>query len=711
MGACPNAQTPLLEGDLDRLLSREWLLTNGLGGYSSSSVLNCHTRRYHGLLVAATVPPVGRVVTLNNVLERLNVGGQEFELSNFEFNGAIHPRGYGYQTDFYQQIDPQVSNVCFVYQVDGVTFIRSLWLLGGHNVALMYWLAVDTNGSRPIRLEVQPLLSMRDFHSLRRRGAGPTYDARMIGSDLYLQDLVKGGGRHKLQLAPTGLRGPVETRFHAMPDWWYNFRYRMEAFRGQDCGEDLYTPGYYEIRGRGRVGMGLWVNADGLSKSQLDELLSTVNAHLQFAQSPLNLVDQVSSTLSARPDSSNNNPLHEPPELTLLHAAGQFIVKRRITEQKSSTSILAGYHWFGDWGRDTFISLPGLLLSTGRYEQAREVLFTFGQVQRDGLIPNRFDDYGGEPAYNSVDASLWYINAVDQYLQATGDQASWDQMLRDVCCRIVEAFINGTRFNVKMDDRDCLVSAGSEDTQITWMDARCGDTCFTPRWGKPVEINALWYNALGILIERLGNDDPKAAGKYSELSAKAAASFHQQFWCEQGRYLYDCVRDDFKDPAIRPNQIFAVSLKHSPLPKDMQKAVVDVVREHLLTPYGLRSLSPADPNYKGRYGGDQFQRDSAYHQGTVWAYLIGPFVEAFLKVNDNSEQAANEAQEMIKPLLDHLYDGGIGQISEIFEGDPPHAFRGCIAQAWSVAELIRALLLIRQIQPSLFPAMAELETS
>ncbi len=699
---CSAPKTPLLHGDMDTLLSREWLISNKLGSYASSTVLNCNTRRYHGMMISANIPPLGRVVTVSNFLERLIIDGVEHQLSNFEFNGAIHPHGFQSQTSFQRQSEDDLSSVSFVYQVDDVTFIRTLWLFADHNTALAYWLAVDGKGIRPLRLCVHPLLAMRDFHMLRRQSAGNPFSMKQENQTISVKVPAFGPDKmnkfYGLYLTPTGLRGPVKTDFTSMPDWWYNFRYRVEAERGQDCGEDIFMPGFFELQGQGRVGYGLWLDTEGLSHGELDKLLTKVNYHLQSAQGPLTIVEEVSSTLAPSVDSTSDNPLNEPVETTLRKAATQFVVRRKDLKGKDRWTILAGFPWFGDWGRDTFISLPGLLLATGRYEQALDCLLLFGSAESDGLIPNRFDDYGGEPEYNTVDASLWYIYAVDEYLRTSGDTESWKKHLQKICLAIIDNYIAGTRYGIKVDASDGLVFAGDSQTQLTWMDARCGNISFTPRWGKPVEINALWYNALKIVAERLDSRKKKKSQELTELAEKVAESFQTRFWYRDGQYLYDCVRDDFSDPTIRPNQIYAVSLRHSPLRKDQQRLVVDCVQRNLLTPFGLRTLNPANPAYKGMCTGDQFQRDSAYHQGTVWAYLMGPFIEAYLKVNDYSMTAGTLARDFMKPLLGHLYEAGIGSISEIFDGNEPHKPRGCIAQAWSIAEIIRTQLAIRQCQ-------------
>ncbi|MEP0844461.1 MAG: glycogen debranching protein, partial [Phycisphaerae bacterium] len=364
-------------------------------------------------------------------------------------------------------------------------------------------------------------------------------------------------------------------------------------------------------------------------------------------------------------------------------------VKRRRADGSDSTTILAGYHWFGDWGRDTFIALPGLLLETRRFAEARQVLETFASAQQDGLIPNRFSDYGDGCDYNSVDASLWYLHAAVQYCRRSGDRTAWRDFLGQTCARIIDGFVKGAPFNIRVDS-DGLVSCGDASTQLTWMDAKYGDVVFTPRHGKPVEINALWYDGLLALAELIEADEPLPAERYRRQARKTGRAFVEQFWDPARRCLFDVVRGSERDASIRPNQIFAVSLPHSPLEASQCRAVLETVEEHLLTPYGLRSLSPADPRYRGRYAGNPFERDSAYHQGTVWSWLIGPYVEAYLRVHGTGAAARSAAREKLAALIAHLDEAGLGSVSEVFDGDPPHAPGGCIAQAWSVAELLRA---------------------
>jgi len=361
----------------------------------------------------------------------------------------------------------------------------------------------------------------------------------------------------------------------------------------------------------------------------------------------------------------------------LERAANDFIVARKTPDGRDGTSIIAGYPWFADWGRDTFISMPGLLLATGRFEQAKQVLSVFAEYVSEGMIPNRFDDYTNEPHYNTVDASLWFIHACFEYARLAKDAATFETILKPACRKILDGYRRGTRFKIKMDDADGLIAQGDEHTQLTWMDAKCNNVAFTPRQGKPVEINALWYHALVLMGEK-------------ELAEKVRANFAKAFWISPFRGLCDVVHGDVRESKIRPNQIFAVSLPHSPLSSDQQHAVVEVVRRELLTPYGLRTLAPGDPQFHPKYIGDQFTRDGAYHNGTIWPWLIGAFLEAYLKVNQRSRASIDQAKQWLKPLLDAMCcQGAIGQLSEIYEAEPPHRPVGCFAQAWSIAEVLR----------------------
>ncbi len=462
--------------------------------------------------------------------------------------------------------------------------------------------------------------------------------------------------------------------------WWYDFYYRIEQQRQQDCTEDFWSPGFFRCTITEPTKLILWASLKDENPVEQIENLD---------------IDIICDDLTLRQNELLKKVKPNDTALTILTlAAEQFIIERQIAG-KAVNSILAGYPWFLDWGRDAFISLPGLLLSTGRFTEAASVLTSFASSVSQGMIPNRFDDYTNAAHYNSIDASLWFVSAAFEYYKKSGNAKVFTQQLLPMIRWIVDSYHSGTRFNIHADE-DGLIFGGDKDTQLTWMDAKHNGIAFTPRWGKAVEINALWYNAICLLAQFYQEKDWNSAHHFERLAEKVQKSFCEKFWNESTGCLYDCIKAaDDKDPSVRPNQIFAVSLPNSPLDLDRQKMVVEKVRSELLTPYGLRTLSPNDKNYKGRYQGGFAQRDAAYHQGTVWPFLTGHFIEAYLKVNDYSRPAKRTAMEFIQPLLNHLTQAGcIGSISEIFDGDEPQRPHGCFAQAWSVAELLRAYLLI-----------------
>jgi predicted glycogen debranching enzyme len=466
--------------------------------------------------------------------------------------------------------------------------------------------------------------------------------------------------------------------FEEDPQWWFNFIYRCDRERGQDFTEDLFSPGLFRCRIDSPTTVILWA---GLSKDykpgrfvlpDIEDVIRQLSTHYNAVIAP-----------------AKNDKLLG----TLYLAADQFIA-RRTTHDAQHTTILAGFPWFADWGRDTFISLPGLLLATRRFDEAKSVLLAFAQAANQGMIPNCFDDYAGDAHFNSVDASLWFINAAFAYLKASGDSRTFKDQLLPVIISIIDAYRHGTMFGIHADF-DGLITAGDGNTQLTWMDAKYDGVAFTPRFGKPVEVNALWFNAIMLLAQFYGND--KRPHRNLKVEAdKVRESFCRLFWNESWGWLNDCILPDgTPDATLRPNQIFAVSLPFSPLDSAKQKVVVDIVEQKLLTLFGLRTLSPDDNRYQKVYTGPQASRDQAYHQGTVWPYLIGPFVEAYLKVNGSNRESKRQAARFIEPLLTHLTGAGcIGQVCEIFDADQPHKPKGCFAQAWSVAELVRAYLLI-----------------
>ncbi len=661
--AMQNKITNVSPENVDNLLEKEWLLANSRGSYSSSTVIGCNTRRYHGLLVASLLPPVERIVSLSNVLETVTINGENHELANFEFSDRLHPQGYTMLKNF-----RKTDGVHFLYEIEGVSVEKSIYLAHDQDTLIIqYAFSGDMDN---VSFSVMPMVALRDFHSLQSSSTSLEVEEN---DQIVTARMLDPHGPAVHMYCPGA-------EFGEQLNWWYSMRYRQEAARGQQDYEDVWAPGVFQKDINGNETVTLMVSATrgvqrpGLKECNPQQVIEALRTRREQLEAKAQVKDET--------------------EKALTRAADQLIVRRMVSETQESTSILAGFHWFADWGRDTFISLPGLLLCTGRYEEAREVLDTFGSVLDMGQIPNRFDDYGGEPHYNSVDASLWFINAAYQYLQTTDDKKLFDEKFRPMIAEIITAYSQGTRDNIHAQD-DGLIFAGDADTQLTWMDAKCNGISFTPRYGKAVEINALWYNALEIMANTASDDAEKK--KYAAMARKVKKSFQQLFWNEQDNCLYDCVYPDgSKDGAVRPNQVFAVSLAFSALTQKQQKGIVKIVQEQLLTPYGLRSLSPLDSRYQGHYHGDQFQRDSAYHQGTVWSFLIGGFIEAFLKVNKSSAKSRKQAMDFITPLLQHLNcDACIGNVSEIFDGDFPHRPKACIAQAWGVAELLRSYKMIK----------------
>ena len=674
---------------IENLLTREWLLTNGRGGYSSSTIAGCNTRAYHGLLIGSLEPPANRVMALANCLEMIILRGEVFNLSTFEFSDKFAPAGFRLLMQFRRDIGTH-----FDYKLEKVELTKSIYLLRNTDtLALVYDL---TSVQEPVEFVSRPFVGLRDFHTLQKSHA--RLSSRQLGCGVAVRHDVPNSCELSLSC--------LSADFEKDQQWWFDFVYRTDRERGQNFTEDLWTPGFFKCRVESPTKIVLWAQ---LTDSGERRAAPGTKRHT------LNVVDTVRRDLWRHQESLKRRAANSGQRTvdilntigrTLCLAADEFIVSCdpgsgiRAAEREKRTTILAGYPWFADWGRDAFIALPGLLLCTGRFDEAKSVLTTFAAAADEGMIPNRFDDRSGIAHFNSVDASLWFINAAFQYQQACGDSETFMHELMPTIRSIIDSYCRGTRFGIRAD-ADGLITAGDDQTQLTWMDARYDGVALTPRYGKAVEINALWYNCLmqmKNLESRMKNSKFSIPDSefYKSMADKVRSSFRELFWNESKGYLNDCILPDGSvDDSLRPNQIFAVSLGFSPLSPERQKSVVDAVQNQLVTPYGLRTLSPAAASYKGKYTGPQPQRDAAYHQGTVWPYLIGPFVESFLKVNEFSKESKDQAAELIQPLLEHLTeDGCLGSVSEIFDGDAPHYPRGCFAQAWSVAELIRAYQLI-----------------
>ncbi|MBM4103681.1 MAG: glycogen debranching protein [Planctomycetes bacterium] len=656
----------LKDSPLEQSVEKEWLLTNSRAAFSSGTLAGCNTRRYHALLIGSKNPPACRIKALANCHETIVHAGQEYSFSCFEFDKAFHPQGYQYLRRFRKDV-----GVHWDYMLPCARVARSLYLLTDSDcIALVYTFSEVTE---ELDFSVRPLTAMRDFHALQN-ASGNLYS---LWNDQEISIQSNSDMDSKLTLY-------CETmRFEQQPQWWNRFFYRQEQRRGQDCFEDLWSPGVFRCRVDKPGRIVLWA---GFSESsEFQPALERLDADI--------VIDSLK--LRQKELLKNSSPT-EPVQQQLFLASGQFLVERTISDHPTPT-VIAGYPWFVDWGRDTFISLEGLCLCTGRYGVAAGVLQTFARAVSEGMIPNRFDDYGQAAHYNSVDASLWFVHAAFTYLRHTGDSQTFSVKLLPAVKWITDSYRRGTRFDIHAD-KDGLISAGSAKTQLTWMDAKCNDVVFTPRYGKTVEINALWYNALRNLELYYQNKSVEQTDFYHTAAEEVLKNFAPLFWNEKAGCLYDCILpDETEDASVRPNQIFAVSLPYSPLSQPQQAKIVKMVQQHLLTPFGLRTLSPTEGRYIPRYEGGPFERDAAYHQGTVWPWLIGPFVEAYLRVHEFSQEAKVQCRLFLEPLLNHLTnDGCIGSISEIFDGDPPQKPKGCFAQAWSVAEVLRAWTLIHK---------------
>ncbi|MBK5294173.1 MAG: glycogen debranching enzyme family protein [Acidobacteriia bacterium] len=635
---------------LDLACRKEWIETNGLGGFASSTIIGLNTRRYHGLLTAATNPPVGRQLLLAKLEETLVVDGRRYELSCNRYPGAVHPQGQLLQVEF--RMDPFPV---FVWNVEGRTLEKRVFMVHGENTTVVEYELIGA--ASDCTLELRPLIAFRDYHST-------THCNDSIQNSFHEEDGLISlqpyqGGAATLHLAHTGA-GILSTGH-----WYRNFEYDIERERGLDFQEDLYNPlvASFELHARPLAVV----------------VASTTRKEARSAGSLR--AAEIARRAAAIAHAPCDNPLVK--ELTA--AASQFIVARGQLK-----TVIAGYHWFSDWGRDTMIALPGLTLVTGRPEIARDILNAFSRHVDQGMLPNRFPDAGEPPEYNTVDATLWFFEAVRSYLQYTGDYGFVEQHLYRALAGIIDWHVKGTRFGIRMES-DGLLRCGEPGSQLTWMDAKAGDWVVTPRHGKPVEIQALWYNALRVmadLAERFG--DTASAARFQTMAEHVRTSFTQQFWNDAVRCLYDVVDGEMKDGSMRPNQIFAASLHHPILDLDHSALVVEAVGRELFTPVGLRSLSPFDPRYRGIYEGDPWHRDGAYHQGTVWPWLTGPYITAYVRVHQGSKEAKAQAARWLEDFRGHMSEAGLGQISEIFDGDAPHRPHGCIAQAWSVSELLRA---------------------
>jgi predicted glycogen debranching enzyme len=654
------------------LVMREWLVTNGLGGYASGTVAGVITRRYHGLLIAAMPAPLGRMMMLNTLSEQVRLpdgrtvllGGEE-RVPQLQVYGSVYLREFRLENGL----------PVWRYQVDGVVIEKRLFMPRWQNTVHVTYSLLE--GSGPVRLKLLPGVHFRSHDAPVNAPLPKSFELR-VNDDRF--ELSAGGDLPVLRLTTYGAR----TAFTIERRYLREMLFRIEESRGYESVGDLWSPGYF------RFDLAPGKDATVVASTEDWKTVCAMPPDEAFAAENV----RRERLLSTAPDGARDGVGGE-----LVFAADQFVIRpvgraddvayAKATGDEGRT-VIAGYHWFTDWGRDTMISLEGLTLSTGRHAEAGYILRTFAQHVRDGLIPNLFPEGQNEGLYHTADATLWFFHALDRYVQVTNDRAT----LREILPKLIDVYdhhVTGTRFRIGMDHEDGLLSQGQEGYQLTWMDAKMGDWVVTPRRGKAVEINALWYNAVRLLEQWVDAENGTAAAqRYSQRAAQIRESFNRRFWNSEDHGLFDVVDgEQGNDPSVRPNQLFAISLPYPVLEESRWEAVLKVVERKLLTPVGLRSLSPDDREYKPTYHGDLRTRDAAYHQGTVWGWLIGPYVDAWLKVHPDRRR---EARGLLSGLVEHLSDACIGSVSEVFDAEPPFYPRGCCAQAWSVAELLRCWL-------------------
>jgi len=660
------------------LLNREWIVTNGLGGYASGTISGAITRRYHGLLIAALPAPLGRVVMWSHVSEFLRFGSKDVVSLGAEerAGGQLDLRG----ADFLREFRLEDGLPVWTFHVRDIVLEKRVILPHLQNTVHVNY-RVLAGETRP-RLELRPAFHFRHYEvSVDADPAGP-YKLTSVG-DRYEITAPRGRRLPALRMKLCGCDSAFTISTKKIPQ----VIYRTEQSRGYAHEGNLWSPGFFH------VDLGETDSATLVGSTEDWDIAEVLSPH-----------ETISAERSRRrrllqdavPKARHDFPAE------LVFAADQFIitpagrfeeVARAHAAGDEVRTVIAGYHWFTDWGRDTMISLEGLALVTGRWLEAGYILRTFARYVRDGLIPNMFPDGAKQGVYHTADATLWFFHALGRYLGFTNDLNTL-KFLLPTLIDIAEHHIRGTRFNIHVDPDDGLLAQGESGYQLTWMDAKMGDWVVTPRRGKAVEINALWYNGLCFLAHWLRETDNEGSAKrYENFANKARTSFNNRFWFADGGYLYDVVDCDGQrgafDGSCRPNQLFAISLAHPVLDPERWASVVDVAEKKLLTSVGLRTLSPDDPAYKPIYSGDLKSRDGAYHQGTVWAWLIGPFVDAWLKVHPHDRSTG---RKFLQRFPEHLNDAGIGTISEVFDAREPHNAGGCIAQAWSIAEVLRAWL-------------------
>jgi predicted glycogen debranching enzyme len=649
---------------------REWLVTNGLGGYAAGTIGGVPTRRYHGELVAALPNPAGRVMMLNSLAEGLRF--PDGHRADVGWVPPVYSCGHRLELVEFELV---LGLPVWRYAGDGVVLEKRLVMAYGHNTTVVLYRVVEGGA---VRLELRPALQFRGHDDPVSVDVPEAYPLHAYGNriELHAPDPLPDLRFHLVASRPSFVIQPM-----TVPD----LAYVIEESRGYASRGKLYSPGRFRADIPAGGSCALFASTerwDTVMSLSPDEILASE-------------IERRHRLLDAAPPRARTGPAAE-----LVLAADQFVIRpagrhedkiRARVMGDEAWTVIAGYHWFTDWGRDTMISLEGLCLCTGRLADAGSILRTFAHHVRDGLIPNMFPEGENEGRYHTADATMWFFHAIDRYYRASRDHRTLLHLvplLRD----IVRHHLDGTRFGIHVDPADGLLVQGAPGYQLTWMDAKAGDWVVTPRRGKAVEINALWYNALRLLEAWVAETgDAAYATELGALAARVHASFNARFWNPATGYLFDVVdgEDGGDDPACRPNQLFAISLPHAVLAPDRWSPVLAAVERELLTPLGLRSLSPKSPEYKRNYHGDLLTRDAAYHQGTVWSWLIGPYVDAVLRARPSEAASARRA---LDGLIDHLGDYCVGFVGEVFDAEEPYTPGGCVAQAWGVAELLRCLL-------------------
>jgi predicted glycogen debranching enzyme len=640
--------------DYEQGKTREWIVANGLGSYASSTVIGLNTRAYHGLLIGSLDPPVRRILFLSKLEERVEVGGRDYLLPVNRYPGTIYPQGYTHLEQFRFERYP-----VFVFRIGSAVIEKSIFMPFQENSTIITYRMIETDS--PVRFQVLPIINYRDYHG--RTHEDPRWN--------FAQTLNPKGVEIRAFPGAVTLYLQSDLASYTITGSWYkNFIYEMEAERGLDDREDQYNPGYFSTR---------------LEQGTQFSIIASLTKRETFSPEGLRYkeMQRLRRIMSRMPQSDTF-------VITLANVADTFIVNRKSINAKS---ILAGYHWFADWGRDAMISLPGLTIVTKREEESKEIIRTFLSYLSDGLIPNSFPESGSNdsPQYNSMDAPLWLINACFWLYSETGTTDFVSEVYPKLK-QIITSYAQGTKHGIKVHE-DGLVFGAEKDVALTWMDAKVEGIPVTPRAGKPVEISALWYNALRameVFASQLKNQSDQ--DYFSKLSSTTKQSFNGKFWNEKKKCLHDVLVDDQGDSKVCANQIFAIGLPFAVLNEERWRDVLRTVEAELLTPVGLRTLSPFDPNYKGHYTGIQKDRDIAYHQGSVWPWLFGSYVSAYVKAYGPDQKTLSFVQQLYLPFKKRLEEAGIGTISEIFEGDPPHLPKGCISQAWSVAEILRSYM-------------------